>query len=116
MALPNFRIRWVGRIAVVGISADAAGEPVPPGVSLGEICSDNLGVVLDFAGCKLVSSEFIGHLIRAHRAAMARGSRLRVSCPEGLPQWVLSEVKLDRVLPVYAILAEALNGFDLPLE
>jgi anti-anti-sigma regulatory factor len=112
MAVPPFRVRWIGGIAVLGVGPNAAGDPVPPDAGLTTHCAGNRGVVLDFAGYKLVSSEFIGHLIRAHQAAMASGSRLRVCCPDGLARQVLSEVKLERVLPIFATLAEALADFD----
>ena len=85
---------------IVGVGPNAAGDPVPPDVGLTALCAGNRGVVLDFAGYKLVSSEFMGHLIRAHQAAWAAGSRLRVCCPDGSARQVLSEFKLDRVLPI----------------
>jgi anti-anti-sigma factor len=71
-------------------------------------------VVLDLAGEELVSSAFVGHLIRAHQAATASGGRLRVCCPDGPARRVLSECNLDRVLPVFATLPEALADFDPP--
>ena len=98
----------------MGVGPNAAGEPVPSGSGLGDVCAGNRGVVVDFAGYKLISSEFIGYLIRAHQAAMASGSRLRVCCPDERAREVLSEVKLDRVVPVFATLAETLAGFDTP--
>jgi hypothetical protein len=114
MSVPPLRIRWIGGIAIVGVGSNAAGEPLPLGVGLSDFCAGNRGVVLDFAGYELVSSEFLGHLIRAHRAAMVSGGRLRVCCPDGRARQVLSEFKLDRVLPVFATLAETLAEFDPP--
>ncbi len=112
MSVPPFRVRWIAGIAVVGIGPNAAGEPAPSDTSLGDVCANNRRVVLDFAGCNIVSSAFFGQLIRAHHVAMASGSQLRVCCPDELHRRVLTEVKLDRVIPLFATLAEALTGFD----
>ena len=114
MSEPPMRVRWVGGIAVLAIGPNAAGDPVPPGVGLVEFCAGNRGVVLDFAGYDLISSAFIGHLIRAHRASMASGTRLRVCCPDGVGRQLLSEVKVDRVLPIFPTLAESLADFEPP--
>lgn len=112
MSLPALRLRWFGGVAVVGVGPHAAGEPVSPEVGLVELCAGNRGVVVDLAGCDVFTSELLGHMIRAHRAAQVAGSRLCVCCPEGVVRDALDEVRMDRVMPIFATLAEALADFE----
>lgn len=112
MSPPALRLRWFGGIAVVGVGPHAAGEPVPSGVGLVELCAGNRGVVVDLAGCDVFTSELLGHMIRAHRAAQVAGSRLCVCCPHGAVGEALDAVRLGRVLPIFETLAEALADFE----
>ena len=114
MSLPPMRVRCIEGIAVVGVGPNAAGEPLPTEGGLVGLCTGGRGVVLDFEGSRPVSSAFLGHLIHAHRMALRAGIRLRVCCPMGLAREVLSEVSLDRLLPTYETLAEALADLDPP--
>jgi hypothetical protein len=59
-----------------------------------------------------MSSEVIGFLIHAHRAAQSMGSMLRVCCPTVLNRGVLAEARLNRVLPIFETLSEALDDFE----
>ncbi|AMV27437.1 hypothetical protein VT84_23760 [Gemmata sp. SH-PL17] len=108
------RVRWISGIAVVAVGPNAPGEPMPPGSTLASLCAGNRGVVIDFAGYELISSAFLGYLIRAHHAAMTTRSRLCVCCPDGSSRQVLASVKLDRMLPIFATLAEAVADFGPP--
>lgn len=112
MSVPSMRVRWIRGVAIVAVGPNAAGEPVPPGVRLAEFFAGIRGVVLDLAGYDFISSEFLGELIRVHQAVMASGSRLRLCCPSGWVQEVLSTTKLDRVVPIFTTLAEALDDLE----
>jgi anti-anti-sigma regulatory factor len=101
------KVRWIGGVAVLAVGPHAPGEPVPNTFS-----ADTRGIVVDFAGDKLVSSVFLGHLVRAHRAAQLAGCRLCVCCPHAEGRAVLRAANLERVLPVVPTLGEALAHFD----
>ena len=116
MSVPPWRVRWVGDIAVVGISPNAAGTPVPPNAGLVDMIRGGRGVVVDLIGCNLLNSELLGRIIFVHAAAMMVGINLRVFCPAGSAQEVLLEVRMDRLLSTFATLAEALADFEPPTE
>ena len=101
------KVRWIGGVAVLAVGPHAPGEPVP-----NTFRADTRGIVVDFTGDELISSAFIGHLIRAHRAAQTAGCRICVCCPSAEGCEVLRAVNLDRVLPVFPTLGEALAHFD----
>lgn len=105
------RVRWFGKIVVVGIGPHAAGEPIPLESSLAAVCAGNRGVVVDLVGCRLVTSKILNDLIFAERAAKPSGNRLRVCCPEGFGSYVIGEFKLDKVFWIFRTLAEALESF-----
>lgn len=111
---PDMRVRWIGGIAVVAIGPNAAGKLFPPDVDLISFCAKNRRVVIDLAGCDPLSSVFLGRLIRAHQAAQVSRNGLRLCCPDGMARQLLSTVKLDRVMPVFPTLAEALEDFSPP--
>ena len=83
-----------------------------PEVGLVGLCAGNRGVIVDLAGCAFFSSHLIGHMIHAHRAAQAAGSRMRVCCPDGVVRDALDEVRMDREMPLFATLADALADFE----
>jgi anti-anti-sigma regulatory factor len=106
-------IRHIAGITVVGLGPRAAGEPVAPG-GLGAACAGSRGIVVDLAGCDLLDSALLGHMIHAHRAAQANGCRMCVCCPTELARETFDLTRLFRVLPVYDTLADALAAFDTP--
>lgn len=65
-------------------------------------------VVADLAGTRFCDSAGLAALVRAHREAQAEGGELRMVLPAARVMRVFAVTGLDRVIPRYATLAEAL--------
>lgn len=111
MLAPEWRVRRIDGVTVVGVGPHAAGEPAPPGSSLASLCAGSRGVIVDLTGRGPLSSEVLGHMMRAFQAATANGLRLRVCCPSDLIFEELRVVGL-RALPIYRTLADTVAAFD----
>jgi anti-anti-sigma regulatory factor len=107
------RVRFLNGIAVVGVGKHAAGEPFGQDGLVG-CCREHSRVVLDMAGAEFVSSEWLGHMIRAHQMATTSGCQWRICCPAGMMREVFGITRLDRLTVIYPTLSEALASFDPP--
>lgn len=110
----GMHVRWIGRVAVVGLGPNAGGEPVPEGVIPREWLAGSRGVVVDFAGVAAVSSVLIGCMIRLHQILTTTGGRFVICCPDKSILDVLTVTHLHRLIPLYDTLTEALASFDRP--
>jgi anti-anti-sigma regulatory factor len=109
------RIRSIGGIAVLAVGPNAVGDTVLPGDNLASRCVGSRGVAFDLAGYDdVIDSELIGCLIRARQTALSSGLHFRLCCPNELLRHVMSVTALDRMMSVFASLAETLADFDLP--
>ncbi len=115
MPLPPMQIRFIDGIAVVGVGKHAAGEPLGPDGLIG-CFREHPRVVIDLIGADTVSSEWLGHLIRAHQTVMGTGHQVRMCSPTGELRKVFDITRLARMQVVFPTLAEALESFHPPVE
>jgi anti-sigma B factor antagonist len=72
---------------------------------------DEPTVVVDMTRTQFCDSAGLNVLVRAHKRAVAEGGELRLAvAPAGTVARVLSLTCLDRVIPCFSSLAEALGG------
>jgi len=106
----HLRVRYINNVAVVGVGAHAAGEPLPDGSVTALVRGGGRAVVMDIPADTFFSSAVLGDIIAASRAAAGAGRAFRLCCPAGVGRGVIAVTKLDRLLPVFDTLADALDG------
>lgn len=107
-----FRVRYVGGVAVVAVGEDGTGQPLAAD-SLSKVIELERGrVVVELSPKSPVPSAVLGKLILIHRRVQAAGGpRFRLCCAEGPAREELRFTKLDRIIPTFETLAEAIRGF-----
>jgi anti-sigma B factor antagonist len=70
------------------------------------------GVVVDLTPVAFMDSTGLSVLLAAHKRAQADGHSIRLACPAGPVLRVLQLTGMERVLPVYGSLAEAVAAQD----
>jgi anti-anti-sigma factor len=68
------------------------------------------GTVVDLGEVAFLDSSGINVLITAHRAAEARGVRLRLAAPQHAVERVLQLVGVDTLIPCYPTVEQALTA------
>lgn len=67
-------------------------------------------VVIELGGCTFIDSSALRTLVRAQRRVAAAGGRLVLVAPSQPARRVLDVATLDRFIPVWATLAEAVTS------
>ena len=113
-SLENFPVLWAGPQAVVTL-------PREIDISNAGLISDTLLAVLnrgvsmlvaDMTGTTFCACAGVGALVRAQQRAAANHARLRVATTTPTVLRVLALTGVDRLVPVYGTVADALAGPD----
>lgn len=67
-------------------------------------------VVIVLTGCTFIDSSALRSLVRAQRSVRERGGELAIVAPSQPARRVLEVASLDRVIPVFDSLAEAVTS------
>jgi len=67
-------------------------------------------LVLDLSGLEFISSEGLGAIIAAHVRSRRHEGRVVLAAPSSQIRHLLSVTSLDRLLPIYDSVEEALRG------
>jgi anti-sigma B factor antagonist len=101
-----------GVILNVGGEVDLATAPQLQ-AKLVDLVNDGTGsVVVDLTPVAFMDSTGLSVLLAAHKRAQADGHSIRLACPAGPVLRVLQLTGMERVLPVYGSLAEAVAAQD----
>lgn len=106
----QLRVRYLKNVAVVGISENAAGVPLPVGGITALLRSKATHIIIDFGTEPAITSAVLGHMMSASLVAKELGQKFRLCCPAYLYREVLAVTQLDHIWPIYDTLADALNG------
>jgi anti-sigma B factor antagonist len=100
----------VGSWAMVSLPAEVDMETAPDvAAGLGVVVGDGAAVVVvDMSATAFCDTSGVQVLLAAHRQTQHAGAQLRVVAPSPTVRRVLELLEVDRVLAVYATLAEAL--------
>ena len=98
-----------GPIAIIHVQGelDALAGPQLEGDANQAIESGVTHCIIDMTGASFIDSIGVGALIRAHRAANARGSVVCLAGPKGMIAQLIRVTQLNRIFPVYSTLDEA---------
>jgi anti-sigma B factor antagonist len=115
-SLENFSVRWAGPRAVVAL-------PPEVDISNADLVSDTLLAVLnrgvgtlvaDMTGTRFCACAGVTALVRAQQRAAANRAEIRVASTTPIVLRVLALTGVDRVLPVFGTVADALAGTGGP--
>jgi anti-sigma B factor antagonist len=107
---PQFRLRYVGGVAVVAVGEHGAGEPLGPEGLFALVERERGRLVIDLPSEHPLSSAVLGKLVTLHRKAKGARAGFRLCCPAGPTLDVLRITRLDRIIPTFPTLADALRG------
>jgi anti-sigma B factor antagonist len=106
----GFPVRWFGEFAVVELPTDESF--LPASALAGELCAvldaGATGLIVEFPGAGVCDSACLDALMRTARRARGWASWLRLVIPDAGVRRVVRLVALDKVMPVYASVNEAL--------
>lgn len=115
-SLENFPVRWAGPQAVVAL-------PPEVDISNADLVSDTLLAVLnrgvgtlvaDMTGTTFCACAGVAALMRAQQRAAANRAEIRVATATPIVLRVLTLTGVDRMVPVFATVADALAGTSGP--
>ncbi len=107
---PQFRLRYVGGVAVVAVGEHGAGEPLGHEGLFALLDRQGGRLVIDLPSEHPLTSAVLGKLVTMHRKAKVARTGFRLCCPAGPTLDVLRITKLDKIIPTFPTLAEALRG------
>jgi len=103
---------WVGRVVVITLPAEVdIGNAAQVREDLLSVLAQNASMVIaDMSATTFCDSAGVTALVRAARAASARGAALRVAASAPAVTRVLSITGVDRLIEVFPSVAAALAG------
>jgi anti-sigma B factor antagonist len=105
-------LAWVGRVAVITLPAEVdIGNAAQASEDLLSALAQNASMVIaDMSATTFCDSAGVTALVRAARAASARGASLRVAASAPAVTRVLSITGVDRLIEIFPSAAAALAG------
>lgn len=89
--------------------ADVTGSETLRGLLESQTRSRPALLVIDMSGLRFMDSAALLAILRAHRALDKEGGRLVLVSPHSTVARVLEMTEVDRIVPIYASLAEAVT-------
>jgi anti-sigma B factor antagonist len=96
-------------IAAVG-DIDFGSHALLRDIAGGALDRNRIRLVLDLSGVRICDSSGLRIFVQLHRQATARGGWLRIAAPRPLLVSTLAITYLDRLLPVYDSIDDALKA------
>jgi anti-sigma B factor antagonist len=111
MPEPSFSVEMVSGVPVIAVpeEIDIANAAELRAALLGSAALGNATVVVNMARTEFCDSAGLNVLIRAHQRAQAQGGEVRVVMGGAAVRRVFAVTAVDRVIPTFASLEEALG-------
>jgi anti-anti-sigma factor len=110
MAAEGYKLRWVGKQAVVDMPAeiDVTNAEEVRQALLSAASHDAAVLVIDMSGTTFCDSAGVQAIIATRKQAATTGTQLRLAATGVLR--ILTLVGIDQLIPIYPTLEEALAG------
>lgn len=114
----GYEIRWVDGVPVVPAPAEIDVTNAGELREAMQSCTDaeHPTLVVDMSDTTFCDSAGVGQLVQAHRQAAAAGGEVRLVIGTARVMRILAIVGVDRVVPIFASLEEALQEESVPSQ
>jgi anti-anti-sigma factor len=111
-SLDNFPVEWAYPLAIVKLPAevDMSNAEQVRDTLLAVLNQGISTLVIDMTQTSYCAAAGVSAVARAYQRARASGAAIRVAAPAPIVRRVLAIGRVDRLIPVYPTLAEALEA------